>query len=82
MSGAIAVAGTATAIQVASSIGHKKDPIPRAIAGITLLVICVGIDSVTQSNLGTYFALLFLLATFLSSGVWLIDTMESVVNNA
>lgn len=79
---ALVVAGTATAINVAYAVGQKKDPFPRALAGITLAVLCVAIDSGTNTKLGTYFALLFLLASFLYSGVWLVDTVDNVIQSA
>lgn len=79
--GAFTTVAVGTGINATSAVVHGKDPFSTLAAGVVLATVCVGINSATGSNIGTAFAALFLLGSFLTNGVTTITTVDRFINS-
>lgn len=78
---ALGIVAGGTAINTVSAVQKSKDPFPTIIGGIAFGTICVGINALTKSSVGTLLAVLFLLSSFLTNGVKFLETLEAVINS-
>lgn len=78
--GAFTTVAVGTAINATSTVAKGKDPFPVLMAGVAFGTVCVGLDSITGSSIGTAFGAVFLLGSFLTNGVRMIETVNAVIN--
>lgn len=78
---AIGIVAAGTAINALSAIQRGKSPTSTLFGGGAFALVCVAINTATPQKLGTAIALVFLLSSFLSNGVRLIDSVTSALSS-
>lgn len=74
------IVAAGTGINAAHAVQKQSDPFPTLMGGVIFGTLCVALDTVTDSKIGTMIAALFLLSSFLRNGVTLIDTANLLIN--
>lgn len=70
-----------TGINATHAVSKGKDPFPTLAAGVVLGTVCVGINAASGTDVGTAFAALFLLGSFLTNGVTTIDAVNAFIQS-
>ena len=71
----------ATGINAAYSVQTGKDPFPGLLAGAFLGTVAVGVDDASNTNVGTMFAVVFFLGSYIMHGQKLIDTIVTATQS-
>lgn len=75
------IVAAGTGINAVHAVQKQSDPFPTIIGGVIFGTVCVALDTITDSKIGTMMAALFLLSSFLRNGVTIIDTVNSLINS-
>lgn len=78
---AFIVVSIGTGINAVNAIQTGKDVVPVLVGGAVLGTACVALNE-TGYKIGTMLAILFLLSSFLTNGVRMIDTLNAVVSSS
>lgn len=79
--GAFTLVAAGTGMNATAVVSKGRDPMGTIMAGTVLGVICVGLDSATDSTVGTAFAALFVLGSFLTNGVSTIELVNRFIQS-
>lgn len=78
---AFIIVGAGTGINATRQIQKGNQPFVTVLGGIVFGTICVAVNDVTSSDLGTMLAMIYLLTSVLTNGVSFMNTLTNVVEN-
>ena len=78
---AFVIIAAASGMNAIRTVQTGKDPFPGLLAGVVLGTVAVGVDDASNTNIGTMFAVVFFLGSFIMHGQPLIETVVAATGS-